>query len=87
MLDKANLVSSNLQHIAPTPHPETAQSATNSWMTSSTQQAGSRQAERPRLPPQEVLVEAHERGWLSPGQGQSSVPELASGEAVEDQNP
>lgn len=37
---QANLISSNLQHIAPTPPPETAQSATNSWMTSNRQQAG-----------------------------------------------
>lgn len=50
-----------IYNILPLPHPpETAQSATNSWIISS------RQAERLPLPPQEVLVEAHERGWLSP---------------------
>lgn len=37
---QANLISSNLQHIAAATPPETPQSAPNSWTTSSRQQAG-----------------------------------------------
>lgn len=48
--------------------------------------AGSRQAERLLLPPQEVLAEAHERGGLSPSQAHSSVLELASRVAAGDQS-